>query len=246
VPTGLAGNAVSSTRIDLTWDPSTDTGGSGLAGYRVYRDGVEIGTTSVDTYSDTALTPDTTYTYAVSSYDNATIESYQSSPPVDVTTLSGGGGTIIRVNAGGGEYTDGSGHTWSADSGYNTGQTASTSDPISGTTDDVLYKSERWDPSASPNLTYRFDLPNGDYTVNLYFAEIYSGASSIGGRVFDVLIEGMLALVNLDIFSEVGNDAALIKTMDVTVTDGQLNIEFLKGIENPKISAIEVISPGIF
>ena len=60
--------------------------------------------------------------------------------------------------------------------------------------------------------------------------------------MFDVLIEDQLVLVNLDIFSDVGHDAALKKTIDVTVTDGQLNIEFLHGIENPKISAIEVFS----
>jgi chitodextrinase len=240
IPTGLSGNPISSTEIDLTWNASTDTGGSGLAGYRVYRDGVEVGTTTVTSYSDTGLDPDTTYTYTVSAYDNALNESAQSSP-VDVTTLSAGY-ALVRVNAGGGSYTDGSGNLWSADYGYNTGGPYSTSDPISGTTDDVLYQSERFDLSTSPELLYSFDVPNGTYTVNLYFAELFSGAFGVGLRVFDVLIEGGLVLNNLDIYSEVGQTAALIKSFAVTVTDGQLNIEFRHEIENPKISAIEVIN----
>jgi hypothetical protein len=57
-----------------------------------------------------------------------------------------------------------------------------------------------------------------------------------------VLIEGQLVLDDLDIYSEVGHDAALIKSFAVTVSDGELDIEFLHQIQDPKISAIEVIS----
>ena len=152
------------------------------------------------------------------------------------------GRTMIRINAGGGDYVDGSGNLWSADSGYNTGIQASTSDPISGTTDDSLYKSERWDPSTSPDLQYSFDVPTGNYTVNLYFADFYNGTAGVGLRVFDVMIEDELVLDDLDIYREVGHDAALIKSFSVAVTDGQLNIEFLHEIEDPKISAIEILN----
>ena len=239
IPTGLSGNPVSSTQIDLGWNASTDTGGSGLAGYRVYRGGVQVGTTSLTTFSDTGLSPNTTYTYTVSAYDNALNESVQSSS-VNVTTLLATN-ALIRVNAGGSAYTDGSGNLWSADYGYNTGKVSSTSSPISGTTDDTLYQSERWS-GGSPELMYSFAVPNGSYVVNLYFAEIYSGNFGVGRRVFDVLIEGQLVSNNLDIYSQVGANAALVKSYAVTVSDGQLNIEFLHVVENPKISAIEVIS----
>ena len=86
VPTGLSGTAVSSTQIGLTWNASTDTGGSGLAGYKVYRNGTQVGTTTVESYSDTGLTPSTTYAYTVSAYDNAGNESSQSNPPVTIST----------------------------------------------------------------------------------------------------------------------------------------------------------------
>ena len=47
----LAAAAVSSLQINLTWTASTDT--IGVAGYRVYRNGVAIGTTAAITYADT-------------------------------------------------------------------------------------------------------------------------------------------------------------------------------------------------
>src|SRR5262249_52830634 len=77
VPQGLQATAAGTTRIDLTWSASTDTGGSGLAGYRVYRDGgaTPIATVSTPGYSNTGLTAGTGYTYTVRAYDNAGNES---------------------------------------------------------------------------------------------------------------------------------------------------------------------------
>ncbi|WP_319406007.1 malectin domain-containing carbohydrate-binding protein [uncultured Desulfosarcina sp.] len=242
VPAGLSGSAADATQINLSWNPSTDTGGSGLAGYRIYRNGGLAGTSTTPAFTDTGLAPSTTYSYAVTAYDNALNESDPSSP-VSVSTTATAGLPVIRVNAGGGAYTDGSGNIWSADSGFNTGLTASTANPISGTTNDVLYQTERYDKAVSPELEYRFTVPNGDYLVRLYFTELFSGAGGVGLRVFDVLIENQLVIDNLDIFSEVGLYAALIKSIPVTVADGQLNILFQHIMdENPKISAIEVVS----
>jgi hypothetical protein len=84
-------------------------------------------------------------------------------------------------------------------------------------------------------------VPNGNYRVNLYFADTYTGTQKVGARVFDVLIEGSLRCDNLDIFAEAGGFTALTKTADVSVTDGVLNIEFRHVVENPKINAIEVL-----
>ena len=97
VPSGLSGTALDTSRIDLSWSASTDQGGSGLAGYWVYRDGVKIGTTSAPNYSDKALSAVTLYTYTVEAYDNAGNASNQSNP-VSVTTKasrSGGGATPV-------------------------------------------------------------------------------------------------------------------------------------------------------
>ena len=90
VPQSLVATTVSSTQVNLTWSPSTDSGGSGLAGYRVFRGGVQVATTAATSYSNTGLMPNTAYTYTVRAYDNATPGnvSADSSPPANVTTLA--------------------------------------------------------------------------------------------------------------------------------------------------------------
>jgi glucose/arabinose dehydrogenase len=145
-----------------------------------------------------------------------------------------------RINAGGPAYADTLGQLWSADQGFNTGQAAATSDPIADP-NTTLYQSERWDPPGAPELSYDLPVANGTYRVNLYFAEIYPGAAFVGGRVFDVSIEGTKILQNFDIFAEVGFGKPLVKSFTTTVTDGVLDILFSHVVENPKISAIEVI-----
>ncbi|XEC93009.1 CBM35 domain-containing protein [Paenibacillus tarimensis] len=66
-PANLSATAVSSSQIDLTWDASTDNGG--VAGYKVYRDGVEVGSSTTTSYSDTGLAASTDYNYTVKAYD---------------------------------------------------------------------------------------------------------------------------------------------------------------------------------
>ncbi len=162
---------------------------------------------------------------------------------ITVNASRGGGTAVYRINAGGGSFTDSQGRVWSADQGFNTGRTSSTTTAIAGTTNDTLFQTERYDVSTAPDLRYSLALANGTYQVNLYFAEIYSGAQSVGERIFDVLIEGALVFDNLDIFAEAGGFSALIKSADISVTDGALTIDFRHGVQNPKISAIEVLSP---
>jgi len=70
-PANLVGVAVSGTRIDLTWTGSADTGGSGLAGYEIWRGSTPINTSAVASYSDTTVTNATPYTYKVRAYDGA-------------------------------------------------------------------------------------------------------------------------------------------------------------------------------
>jgi chitodextrinase len=76
VPTGLAATAASSTQISLTWNASTDN--VGVTGYRVYRNSTLVATVSQLSYSDTGLSPSTTYNYRVSARDAAGNESAQS------------------------------------------------------------------------------------------------------------------------------------------------------------------------
>jgi len=99
VPTNLAANAVSGTQVDLTWSASTDN--VGVTGYKIYRNGAQIGTATTTTFSDTNCVPATTYTYEVSAYDAANNESGKSSPAVATTpdTVAPSVPTNLTANA---------------------------------------------------------------------------------------------------------------------------------------------------
>ena len=240
VPAGLSTTVVSSSQINLSWSASTDpvVSGqvtSGLAGYRVYRNGALIGSTATTTYSDSLLTASTTYSYTVSAYDMAGNESAQSGA-VSATTLSSGSQpptTVFAVNAGGGQYTDASGVVYQTDTDNSGGYPASTAAAITGTADPALYQSERYG-----NFSYNIPLANGNYTVTLKFAEIYWTAA--GHRIFDVSMQGTQVISNLDIFALAGKDGAYDVSIPVSVTNGTLNIAFTSVADYAKISAIKV------
>jgi hypothetical protein len=86
------------------------------------------------------------------------------------------------------------------------------------------------------------DVPNGTYTVKLYFCETFEDITAEGQRVFNVKV-GDQELKNFDIFKEAGGaDKPLIKTFkNVVVTDGKLKITFEAGEQSPEINGIEII-----
>jgi hypothetical protein len=91
-PTNLSSPAKTDTSVDLDWDASSDSGGSGLDHYNVYVDGsrdqeVASGTTTA-TVSD--LSSSTSYDFYVTAVDGAGNESSDSNI-ITVTTNSGGG-----------------------------------------------------------------------------------------------------------------------------------------------------------
>ncbi len=85
VPTGLTATVISATQINLSWTASTDN--IKVAGYQIFRGGVQVGTTTTaTTFSNTGLTTNTTYTYTVKAIDASGNVSAASSP-VTKTTL---------------------------------------------------------------------------------------------------------------------------------------------------------------
>ena len=145
------------------------------------------------------------------------------------------GTPIARINAGGAGYTDASGNNWSGDFSFSGGNTAQTSAGIAGTASPTLYQTCRWGA-----FSYNFAVPNGNYTVNLKFAEIYY--STAGSRVFNVAINGTPVLSNFDITAQAGAFTALDKSFPVTVTNGQIAIQFSQGSADwPLVSGIEIL-----
>ncbi|MFD1715376.1 pectinesterase family protein [Amnibacterium flavum] len=103
--------AVGSGQAVLTWDENTE---ADVTSYRVYRDGAPIGTTSKAGYTDTGLTNDVAYSYAVTAIDAQGTESALSAQvsvtprlKIDATVGDGGYASLqAAVNAatGSGEW----------------------------------------------------------------------------------------------------------------------------------------------
>ncbi len=167
---------------------------------------------------------------------------------VDEGIDCGVGTFAIRINAGGPALNFG-GEAFSADTQFSGGKTYENT----AATVPSLYKTER---SALAPVSFRYLVPvaNGDYLIRLHFAEIYFGATGggVGGngqRIFDVTLEGDLVLNNYDINAEVGPQTPTVKEYRVSVTDGKVDL-FLDaspgvgGVNQPKLSALEILSVG--
>ncbi|KXS77762.1 chitinase [Listeria monocytogenes] len=84
VPKALTSSNVTDKSATLTWTASTDN--KAVAGYKVYRNGTEVGSVSGTTFTDSGLTAKTAYSYTVKAYDAAGNFSAASSA-LTVTTL---------------------------------------------------------------------------------------------------------------------------------------------------------------
>ena len=158
---------------------------------------------------------------------------------------SGGPQPGFRINAGGPDYTDTNGNLFVADQAYTTGsfgyvggRARTFSNPIGDTQDDPLYQDLRLVFNGS--FFYRFDVSSAAaFEVTLHLmAPALSGAGNI---VMDVLAEGEVALDNLDIKAQAGGAyRALIKTFTVNVSDGRLDLKFVKVNKAALVCGIEV------
>jgi hypothetical protein len=175
---------------------------------------------------------------------------------------SGSESVLYRVNAGG-PFVPGQPDTpaWSEDSaarpspyvnaaatlnlvGTSTTQVDLSHPSVPAGTPMALFQSERSDMAAAPDLTYAFPVPTGvPVEVRLYLAELHPPAQVVGGRVFDVNIEGATAFRDVDVFARVGANRGLVLTAPA-VSDGSVDVAFVPGVENPAVKAIEVVTTG--
>ena len=108
-PGFVTATSPSSSQITLTWGSATDN--VGVTGYRVYRGGVQIGTTTSTSYTDGGLAASTTYSYTVRAYDaasnlgpasntaTATTQSGSTPPPPPPPPPPPTGGTTIYTSS---------------------------------------------------------------------------------------------------------------------------------------------------
>ncbi len=161
---------------------------------------------------------------------------------------------VLRINVGGGEVAYGD-IVFTEDQFFTEPSEGFSNTDIGdfGDTDmDELYETERIVGMVRGSYGYEIPITNGTYNVKLHFAEIYWGAAEpngdptggVGSRVFDVDIEGQVVLNDLDIFDEVGVGTALVRTFEVTIEDGEMNIILTASEDRPKLSALEVLGDG--
>jgi hypothetical protein len=99
-PSSLEGAVMSTSRVDLAWSAATDN--TGVAGYRIYRDQEQIGTTTDTVFSDTGCQSATAYSYTVKAFDAAGNLSSPSNQ-ASVTTAGQDSGTDPGGDGGSGD-----------------------------------------------------------------------------------------------------------------------------------------------
>lgn len=183
----------------------------------------------------------------------------------DITLTEGSQQVLYRINCGGDAYVDSKGNVWSQDNTdysqswaealgmhpFTASQghmltTDGTNVDIAGTTDDNLFRYFRW---GRHKLTYSFPVPDGDYHVELYFAEPWLGANDTKDydysrlRLFDVAINNETVIKDLDLWKEAGYAGAIKKEINVTVKGGMLRIHFPNTkVGEAVISAIAIVA----
>lgn len=166
----------------------------------------------------------------------------------NITAPTPGLNYIYRVNCGGPAYVDHLGNSWMPDlqwTGQNENEWGSISwtadfagmpamfgsqrrisDAIKNTSDWPLFQTFRY---GRDKLRYGFPVADGNYQVELYFAEPWYGLGNInatGWRLFDVAVNGKTMLKNVDLFKEAGFAGAVKKVLKVHVTNGHLDLNF--------------------
>lgn len=143
---------------------------------------------------------------------------------------------MYAINVGGNQAVTGPhGVSFVADNGFRTGgDLANTPNQIAGTNYDSLYQTEAWG-----EFTYNLPVENGNYDILLNMAEIYW--DNTGQRVFDVTVEGQVVIDDLDILAHAAKFEAYDREiLNVSVTDGQLNINFKASTDAAKLSGLMV------
>jgi Tfp pilus assembly protein PilV len=137
---------------------------------------------------------------------------------------------------------DSSGKDWTGDSnaydatnkvpGYVTGSSGTAGNNVvdivnTSGNDDGLFQYYR-EGTGSTQINYNFDVPNGRYTVMLYFSELSASVtgSAPNRRLMDIYLEGILYNFNPYSPYEItgGSNRGNVQSYDVGVSDGVLNV----------------------
>lgn len=182
-----------------------------------------------------------TYLYRVNCGGDAVTDSYGSEWEQDDSVYSHSWAERFGMNP----FTASQGHITSRIHGLKSSSAAS---QHAAAPDAKLFQYFRWGRHA---LNYQFAVPDGEYRVELYFAEPWlgkhegTGIDCEGERIFDVAINDSVVVDDLDLWAEAGFAGACKKVVDIKVKGGLLTVSFPEvTVGEAIISAIAIASKG--
>lgn len=182
-----------------------------------------------------------TYLYRVNCGGDAVTDSYGSEWEQDDSVYSHSWAERFGMNP----FTASQGHITSRIHGLKSSSAAS---HHAAAHDAQLFQYFRWGRHA---LNYQFAVPDGEYRVELYFAEPWlgkhegAGIDCEGERIFDVAINDSVVVDDLDLWAEAGFAGACKKVVDVKVKGGLLTVSFPEvKVGEAIISAIAIAAKG--
>lgn len=182
-----------------------------------------------------------TYLYRLNCGGDAVTDSYGSEWEQDDSVYSHSWAERFGMNP----FTASQGHITSRIHGLKSSSAAS---HYAAAHDAQLFQYFRWGRHA---LNYQFAVPDGEYRVELYFAEPWlgkhegAGIDCEGERIFDVAINDSVVVDDLDLWAEAGFAGACKKVLDIKVKGGLLTISFPEvKVGEAIISAIAIAAKG--
>lgn len=182
-----------------------------------------------------------TYLYRVNCGGDAVTDSYGSEWEQDDSVYSHSWAERFGMNP----FTASQGHITSRIHGLKSSSVAS---QHAAAHDAKLFQYFRWGRHA---LNYQFAVPDGEYRVELYFAEPWlgkhegAGIDCEGERIFDVAINDSVVVDDLDLWAEAGFAGACKKVVDIKVKGGLLTVSFPEvKVGEAIISAIAIAAKG--
>ena len=182
-----------------------------------------------------------TYLYRVNCGGDAVTDSYGSEWEQDDSVYSHSWAERFGMNP----FTASQGHITSRIHGL---KSSSETSLHAAAHDAQLFQYFRWGRHA---LNYQFAVPDGEYRVELYFAEPWlgkhegAGIDCEGERIFDVAINDSVVVDDLDLWAEAGFAGACKKVVDIKVKGGLLTVSFPEvKVGEAIISAIAIAAKG--
>ncbi len=240
VPSGLASSNVSQTSLTLSWTASSDN--VGVAGYQIFRNGTQVGTTASTSYTDTGLAASTTYDYSVAAYDSSNNHSSQSGQII-VTTLAPAGHAPTFVQMTQAQISNGSSVSVPFNSATTSGNTivayviwsnvaSATVTDSQGNTFKSVTAPVSWGGSNSTQIFYATNVAGGADTVTATFRN----AVSSFGVIYIHEYAGINATNPVDVSVSATGSSAAMNSGSATTTSPN-DLIFGAGVSDMAVTA---------